>query len=133
MHRSPARHAVEADRRACVTWHAGGRAGWPVAGRSLAYGSGERIPIGNAMARTVFLGLGSNLGDRKATLDRAQDELRDAGLAVQQVSGYRETEPVGGPPGQGRYLNAVARVECSLAALDLLARLQAIEAKLGRV
>jgi 2-amino-4-hydroxy-6-hydroxymethyldihydropteridine diphosphokinase len=85
------------------------------------------------MARTVFLALGSNLGDRKTFLDRALEELRAADVAVAQVSAYHETDPVGGPPGQTKYLNAVARAETSLAALDLLATLQTIEAKLGRV
>lgn len=85
------------------------------------------------MGRIVFLALGSNLGDRKTSLDRALDEIRDLGLTVHQVSAYCETEPVGGPAGQGRYLNAVARVECAFSALDLLSKLQAIEAKLGRV
>ena len=61
------------------------------------------------MNAIALIALGSNLGDRRATLLRAIDEL-DAtpGVSVREVSAFHETEPVGGPPGQGPYLNAAA-------------------------
>lgn len=44
-----------------------------------------------------------------------------------------ETEPVGGPPGQGEYLNGAALLETELGAVELLAELQRIESEFGRV
>jgi 2-amino-4-hydroxy-6-hydroxymethyldihydropteridine diphosphokinase len=81
----------------------------------------------------AYLGLGSNLGDRRARIDAALAALR-AHPAVRAVvaSDLIETDPVGGPPGQGRYLNAAARIETDLAPRDLLALLKRIEHDLGR-
>ncbi len=79
----------------------------------------------------VYLGLGSNLGDR---LKNIQDALKFlSGVAmVERVSTIHETEPVGGPP-QGKYLNAVAKITTSLSAHQLLKLTQAIEQGLGRI
>lgn len=77
------------------------------------------------------IGLGSNLGDRERTLQRAIDALaRTPGLRVVAASPLYETEPVGPP--QPRYLNAAARLESTLAPADLMATLLAIEAAHGR-
>ena len=85
----------------------------------------------NALA---LIGLGSNLGDRRATLLRAIEELNATpGVSVVKVSSFHETEPVGGPPGQGPYLNAAACIETTLEPPALLHRLQEIEARNGRV
>ncbi len=82
----------------------------------------------------AYLALGSNLGDRRALLDNAVVKLRasPATHAI-RVSSYYETEPVGGPPGQAKYLNAVAEVCTSLDATAFFRILQAIETDLGRV
>src|SRR4051794_39363262 len=86
------------------------------------------------MSSTAYIALGSNLGDRRATLDAAVTRLAEGpGVTVRAVSSYRETEPVGGPPGQGNYLNAAAEIVTDLAPEELLARLLAVEAELGRV
>jgi 2-amino-4-hydroxy-6-hydroxymethyldihydropteridine diphosphokinase len=86
------------------------------------------------MSSTAIIGLGSNLGDRRATLDGALAALAEApGVRVRSVSAYRETEPVGGPPGQGGYLNAAAALETTLDPIGLLHVLQAVEARVGRV
>src|SRR3954449_12855145 len=85
------------------------------------------------MARS-FLALGSNLGDRQARLDGAVRRLRaEPGVSVRRVSSYYETSPVGGPPGQGDYLNAVVEVETTLPPDILLRRLLDIEEQAGRV
>jgi 2-amino-4-hydroxy-6-hydroxymethyldihydropteridine diphosphokinase len=82
----------------------------------------------------AYVALGSNLGDRQAMLEQALAALRrDPGTAVLRVSPVYETRPVGGPPGQGPYLNAVAEVRTTLEPHDLLAVLLRIEAGLGRV
>src|ERR1019366_8390737 len=83
---------------------------------------------------TAYIGLGSNLGDRQALLDEAVARLRlRPGVEVLRVSSYHETEPVGGPAGQGQYLNAVACLLTTLDAAQLLRMLQTIETELGRV
>jgi 2-amino-4-hydroxy-6-hydroxymethyldihydropteridine diphosphokinase len=64
----------------------------------------------------AFLGLGSNLGDRWAHLAIAIAALPD----VVAVSPVYETEPVGGPPGQGPYLNAVVELDTDLSPRELL-------------
>ncbi|MBA2752205.1 MAG: 2-amino-4-hydroxy-6-hydroxymethyldihydropteridine diphosphokinase, partial [Actinobacteria bacterium] len=64
----------------------------------------------------AFLGLGSNVGDRWAHLRRAAAAVPD----LVRVSPVYETEPVGGPSGQGRFLNAIAELETSLEPHQLL-------------
>jgi 2-amino-4-hydroxy-6-hydroxymethyldihydropteridine diphosphokinase len=82
----------------------------------------------------IFIALGSNLGDRAATLRTALVELAGAGdVQVLRSSSFHETAPVGGPPGQGPYLNAVAELASALAPEALLARLLEIEQRHGRV
>jgi len=82
----------------------------------------------------AYIGLGSNLGDREAALEAAVEELRacDA-VEVAAVSGFLETEPVGGPPGQGMFLNAAAHLWTELDPETLLDLLLAVEDSLGRV
>ena len=79
----------------------------------------------------VYLGLGSNLGDRKLNLMRALDMLARKSK-VEQVSSVYETEPVGYEQ-QPMFLNAVCRVSTDLASSELLGLAKGIEAKLGRV
>jgi 2-amino-4-hydroxy-6-hydroxymethyldihydropteridine diphosphokinase len=80
----------------------------------------------------VVLALGSNLGDRLATLQAAVAALAGPPLTATAVSGVYETAPVGGPP-QDDYLNAVLLGDWAGSCADLLSRGQAIEAELGRV
>jgi 2-amino-4-hydroxy-6-hydroxymethyldihydropteridine diphosphokinase len=81
---------------------------------------------------TAWVGLGSNLGDRRAFLRRAVAELEaEPQVEVQAVSSIRETEPVGYLD-QPRFLNAVARASTDLSARALLDRLLEIERRLGR-
>ncbi|MBI4227701.1 MAG: 2-amino-4-hydroxy-6-hydroxymethyldihydropteridine diphosphokinase, partial [Candidatus Omnitrophica bacterium] len=71
----------------------------------------------------AYVGLGANVGDRRAQLAWAVQRLHASpDLRVQRVSALREYPPVGGPP-QPPYLNAVAEVITTLAPLDLLRRL----------
>ncbi len=80
----------------------------------------------------VYVGLGSNLGDRAGHLRFALRALAAApGLRLRQVSGFRRTAPVGGPP-QPDFVNAVARLETNLAPRALLDRLLATEQRRGR-
>jgi 2-amino-4-hydroxy-6-hydroxymethyldihydropteridine diphosphokinase len=79
------------------------------------------------MTRRAVLALGSNLGDRFATLQGAVTALLDApGIEAVAASPVYETDPVGGPE-QPDFLNAVLVVDTSLSADLLLARAKATE------
>jgi 2-amino-4-hydroxy-6-hydroxymethyldihydropteridine diphosphokinase len=81
----------------------------------------------------VFVGIGSNLGDREAYVRKALELLaEEPGIELKEVSEIRETDPVG-VVDQPRFLNAAARVSTDLAPRALLERLLAIEHSLGRV
>jgi len=82
---------------------------------------------------TAYLSLGSNLGDRESTLMRATDAIdRSKSISVRAVSPLYETDAVGGPTGQPRYINAAIRVETSLPPEQLLECAGQIECALGR-
>ena len=80
----------------------------------------------------AFIGLGSNLGDRRARLEAAVAGLR-AGGDVRATSPLYETDPVGGPEDQGGYLNLVVELWTDDGPRELLARCQAVEAAGDRV
>ena len=79
----------------------------------------------------AFVGLGSNLGDRRAYLRAAVEGLRGAGDVV-GVSPLYESEPVGGPD-QGPYLNLVVELSTASSPRELLGRCRDLEAAAGRV
>ena len=81
---------------------------------------------------TVTLGLGSNLGDRLATLQRAVDLLAEHGVVATACSRVWETEPIGGPQDQPAYLNAVVRARTAGDARNTLDAANHVEAALGR-
>lgn len=84
----------------------------------------------NATVRAA-IGLGSNLGDRKANLHHAIAGLDRYGSLI-AVSSLYETAPVGGPE-QGDYLNAVVLLDTTASPGELLSGVLAIEASLDRV
>jgi 2-amino-4-hydroxy-6-hydroxymethyldihydropteridine diphosphokinase len=80
----------------------------------------------------AYVGLGSNLGDREATIGQALDALRaEPGIEVVAVSSLRETDPVGYLD-QPRFLNGAATLETRLEPQQVLAVLLRIERSLGR-
>lgn len=80
----------------------------------------------------VFIGLGSNQGDRFEHLSRAMQSLgREPGVRIVAMAAIIETQPVGGPP-QGPYLNTVAAFDTTLSPTALLHLLRRIEAHHGR-
>ena len=83
-------------------------------------------------ARRVFIGLGSNLGDRRAHLVTAIATLR-AGGDVTAVSPVYETEPIGGPAGQGPYLNVVVELSTPDSPRQVLERCRRLEMDAARV
>jgi 2-amino-4-hydroxy-6-hydroxymethyldihydropteridine diphosphokinase len=80
-----------------------------------------------------YLGLGSNLGDRLENLRAAVRLLEVRGARTVRSSRVYETDPVGGPPAQPDYLNAVVEVEWERSARELLEASLAVEEELGRV
>ncbi len=80
----------------------------------------------------IYLGLGSNLGNRKFNLRSALAALGNRGIQVLQVSPFFETQAVA-PDGQPDYLNCACRVQSLLSAERLLRHCQEIEESLGRV
>jgi 2-amino-4-hydroxy-6-hydroxymethyldihydropteridine diphosphokinase len=82
--------------------------------------------------RTIYLGLGSNVGDRYGFLRDAIGRLEQKGLVLEAVSSAWETEPVGEILDQPDFLNAAIRVRSDLEPEDLLNLLKSVEAELGR-
>ena len=80
---------------------------------------------------TVWLALGSNLGDRAGYLQAARDALPEVGATVVRASRVAETEPVGIRE-QPDFLNQVLEIETSLEPRPLLDAIKGIERKLGR-
>ncbi len=79
----------------------------------------------------VFLGLGSNLGNRKKNLLQAVQRLAvRPGIEVKKLSSIYESEPWGPP--QPCFLNAALEVQSELSPLQLLAEVKLIERELGR-
>jgi 2-amino-4-hydroxy-6-hydroxymethyldihydropteridine diphosphokinase len=76
----------------------------------------------------AFLALGSNLGDRAFELRRAVAALDE----VTATSSVYETEPVGGPDGQGPYLNMVVQLDTERTARQLLETCRSLEATAER-
>ena len=79
---------------------------------------------------TVYLGLGSNMGNRQDNLDRALDLLSQR-LRTGKVSSIYDTEPIGNV-NQPRFLNLACQVYTRLAPRELLTLAKGIELKLGR-
>ncbi|MCK4859631.1 MAG: 2-amino-4-hydroxy-6-hydroxymethyldihydropteridine diphosphokinase [Candidatus Omnitrophica bacterium] len=84
---------------------------------------------------TCFLGLGSNLGDRRENIRLVLQHLKkNKQIKIQKLSSIIETEPIlpkGAKP-QGKFLNAVVKIKTGLLPQDLLTALKEIEKKMGR-
>lgn len=81
--------------------------------------------------KTAYLSLGSNIGDREARLREAIEQLEAEEIQVVRRSATYETEPRD-RPGQPWFLNMAVEVKTALFPRQLLARIQAIEASMGR-
>ena len=82
--------------------------------------------------RLGYLGLGSNVGDRRANLQAAVEELWTHGVMVLASSSVYETEPVGEVLDQREFFNACVRIETELEPEPLLDACKAVERALGR-
>jgi 2-amino-4-hydroxy-6-hydroxymethyldihydropteridine diphosphokinase len=80
-----------------------------------------------------YLGIGSNLGSRRANINSAIRKVNSLKRTkVIKVSKIIETKAVGGPRGQGKFLNAALKIQTNIAPLALLEELKKIELDLGR-
>jgi len=82
--------------------------------------------------KTVYLSLGSNLGDRARNIARAIEALGERGVRVTRQSSLYETEPVDVRGGAGWFLNGVVEAETDLMPRQLMNALLGIERSLGR-
>ncbi|NLN87403.1 MAG: 2-amino-4-hydroxy-6-hydroxymethyldihydropteridine diphosphokinase [Syntrophomonadaceae bacterium] len=84
------------------------------------------------MSTKAYIGLGSNIGDKKINLGQARVLIEDLeGVRISEMSSLYETSPWGKTDQEG-FLNQVIEIETELNPLELLRQLQAIEIKLGR-
>ncbi len=83
--------------------------------------------------RSGLLGLGSNVGDRRANLQAAVDALPSVGVRATAASSVYDTDPVGEVLDQPSFLNACVLIETGLQPLELLDAAKRLEHELGRV
>jgi 2-amino-4-hydroxy-6-hydroxymethyldihydropteridine diphosphokinase len=87
---------------------------------------------GVRVVKAAYLGLGSNVGDRREHLEAAVGALPAHGVEVVASSSVYETEPVGPVPDQRDFLNACLRVGTALTPDQLLEACKQVERELGR-
>jgi len=88
--------------------------------------------LGKIAGDTVYIGVGSNLGDRKRNIEKAKSLLELAeGIRFKRSSSIYETDPIGGPK-QGKFLNGVFEIKTRMKPEQLLKELKRVEKELGR-
>ena len=80
---------------------------------------------------TIYLSLGSNIGNRKKNLEKALIELNKSNIKEIKISSFYETEPVG--PKQRNFYNIAGKFKTNLKPQELLKTVKQIEEKLGRI
>ena len=94
-------------------------------------GSAMLLSTSNTV-HVVYIGFGSNIGDRLAHIQNAIRALsKTEGITLQEISSIYTTDPVG-YEAQGQFLNGVAAIQTSLSPLSLLHTLKNIETEVGR-
>lgn len=80
-----------------------------------------------------FIGLGSNLGNRRENIKKAIQKINCLkATKVIKVSSIIETDPEGGPLGQPKFLNCAAKIKTALSSFEFLEKIKIIEKELGR-
>src|SRR3989344_1868179 len=79
----------------------------------------------------VFIGMGSNIGNRRKNIERALGLLQESGVIVKKKSSFYETSPVGHK--QRNFLNAAAQCRTKLSPQKLIRLVHTIERRLGRI
>ncbi|ORX40894.1 Dihydropteroate synthase-like protein [Kockovaella imperatae] len=86
---------------------------------------------GSGLVRRIFIGLGSNIGDRKTNISRAIDILSAQDVSIVRHSRLYESEPMYHED-QERFMNAVVEIRSSLSPEELLRRMKKAEREVGR-
>ena len=81
--------------------------------------------------RSIYLGIGSNLGNKKVNIEKAKFNLIQNGIKIIQTSSYYESLSWPNPKNP-KFLNIIIRISTYLKPLDLLEKCKKIEAQLGR-
>jgi 2-amino-4-hydroxy-6-hydroxymethyldihydropteridine diphosphokinase len=97
-----------------------------------ATGTGVSVGAGAAGLPIGYLGLGSNIGDRRSHLEQALAALSERGVEVLASSSVYETEPVGLVLDQPEFLNACVRIATALSPVELLDACKDAERAVGR-
>ncbi len=87
--------------------------------------------ISENQVKSIFLGIGSNLGNRITNIEKAKSYLLENGVKIISVSNYYET-PSWPDPKKPKFLNIILKVTCNYKPLELLNLCKIIETKLGR-
>tara|TARA_B100000900_G_scaffold391732_1_gene386603 strand:+ start:386 stop:898 length:513 start_codon:yes stop_codon:yes gene_type:complete len=87
--------------------------------------------ISENQVKIIFLGIGSNLGNRITNIEKAKSYLLENGVKIISVSNYYET-PSWPDPKKPKFLNIILKVTCNYKPLELLNLCKIIETKLGR-
>ena len=99
--------------------------------KKVEIGTVKRQDIFENQAKTVFLGIGSNLGLRKTNIEKAKSLLADYNLDFLSISSYYET-PSWPDPRKPDFLNIILKIRCYYNAQELLKICKYIETQLGR-
>lgn len=80
-----------------------------------------------------YVGIGSNLGNRRDNIDKALKKIKALkDTRIIKVSKFIESDPVGGPRGQNKFLNGALKIQTNLPPVILLKKFKKIESELGR-
>ncbi|MBI5212770.1 MAG: 2-amino-4-hydroxy-6-hydroxymethyldihydropteridine diphosphokinase [Nitrospirae bacterium] len=79
----------------------------------------------------VYIGIGSNIGNRRANCAKAIEELKSKGITVEKISSMHETEPWGLKE-QPKFINMAVEAETSMSPEELLSVLKCVEKNMGR-
>mgnify|MGYP001419481283 FL=1 len=90
-----------------------------------------KLDILENQVRSIYLGIGSNLGNRKKNIEKAKFKLLENGIKILQTSNYYESMSWPNPKNP-KFLNIVVEIKTSLRPLKLLNICKQIEKKLGR-
>jgi len=91
----------------------------------------QKTVIVNIMENKIYIGLGTNMGDKEKNLSTALEKIKKIAEIVKKSSIY-ETDPVGYEK-QDKFLNMVIEIQTILSPQTLLEQLQKIEKKMGRI
>ena len=90
-----------------------------------------KLDTSENQAKTIYLGIGSNLGSRITNIEKAKSYLLENNINLISVSSYYET-PSWPNPKNPKFINIVLKIKSSLKPIELLNLCKSIEVKLGR-